>query len=77
MIDMNDDTREAVIGTALVFGFIIMIMVIAVIAGCLGGCYIIEAESTKREYIKRGYVEQWNPVHQRVEWIKIDDVGHE
>lgn len=76
MIDMDDDTREAVIGAALVFGFI-MIMVIAVVAGCLGGCYIIEAESTKRVYIKNGYVEQWNPVHQRVEWIKIDDVGHE
>lgn len=76
MIDMDDDTREAVIGTALVFGFI-MITIIVVIAGCLGGCYIIEAESTKREYIKRGYVEHWNPVRQRMEWIRSDDVGHE
>ena len=76
MIDMDDDTREAVIGTALVFGFI-MIMVIAVVAGCLGGCYIIEAESTKRVYIKNGYVDQWNPVRQRTEWIRSDDVGHE
>ena len=74
MIDMDDDTREAVIGTALVFGFI-MIMVIAVVAGCLGGCYI--TVSTKREYIKRGYVEQWNPMRQRMEWIRSDDVGHE
>lgn len=74
MIDMDDDARETVIGATLVVGFI-MIIVIAVVAGCLGGCYI--TESTKREYIKRGYVEQWNPMRQRTEWIRSDDVGHE
>lgn len=67
---MDKDEQDVVIGTVLVVGFI-MIMVIAVVAGCLGGCYI--TESTKREYIKRGYVEQWNPVRQRMEWIKSEE----
>ena len=67
---MDKDERDVVIGTVLIVGFI-MIMVIAVVAGCLGGCYI--TESTKREYIKRGYVEQWNPVRQRMEWIKSEE----
>lgn len=74
MNDIDDDVRETVAGATLVVGFI-MIIVIAIVAGCLGGCYI--TENTKREYIKRGYVEQWNPVRQRVEWSKSDGVGHE
>lgn len=73
MIDMDDDARETVIGATLVVGFI-MIIVIAVVTGCLGGCYI--TENTKREYIKRGYIEQWNPVRQRMEWIRSDVVSH-
>lgn len=76
MIDTDYETREEVIGVAIIFGFI-MLTIVVVIIGCLGGCYIIEAESTKRAYIKSGYVEQWNPVHQRVEWVKIDNVGHD
>ena len=67
MNDIDDDVRETVAGATLVVGFI-MIIVIAIVAGCLGGCYI--TENTKREYIKHGYVEQWNPVQHRTEWIK-------
>ena len=54
---MDKDERDVVIGTVLVVGFI-MIMVIAIVAGCIGGCHI--CESTKRKYIERGYVEQWS-----------------
>lgn len=73
MIDMDDDARETVIGATLVVGFI-MIIVIAVVTGCLG-CYYIK-ENTKCEYIKHGYVERWNPMLQRMEWIRSDVVSH-
>lgn len=71
---MDKEERDEAVGAVLVVGFI-TIIVVAIVAGCVGGCHI--CESTKREYIKRGYVEQWNPVRQRVGWVKIDDVGHE
>lgn len=71
---MDKNERDVVIGTVLIVGFI-MIMVVAIVAGCVGGCHI--CESTKRKYIERGYVEQWNPVRQKMEWVRSEDVGHE
>lgn len=70
---MDKDERDVVIGTVLVVGFI-MIMVIAIVAGCIGGCHI--CESTKRKYIERGYVEQWNPVRQRMEMMTDHAQGY-
>lgn len=67
---MTADERNELISTAVVIGFI-MITVVAVVAGCLGGCYIVE--NTKREYIKRGYVEQWDPLQRCTKWVKAEE----
>lgn len=32
----------------------------------LGGCYFNGLET--RDYMKRGYIERWNPTSQRLEW---------
>lgn len=71
---IDKDKQNEIIGGCIVTGFI-MITVIAIVAGCLGGCYI--CESTKRKYLAHGYVEQWNHVRQRTEWVKAEDAGHE
>lgn len=49
-----------------------MVMVIAIVTGSLGGCYI--CQTTKRYYIERGYVEQWNPAQNRTEWVRIENI---
>ena len=64
---MDKEEREEMYGVILILG-LIAVTVIAIVAGCLGGCYIVE--NTKRNYIERGYVEQWNPVWNRMEWVK-------
>lgn len=58
-------------GMVFVVGFI-MIMVIAIVTGSLGGCYI--CQTTKRYCVERGYVEQWNPAQNRTEWVRLENI---
>ena len=67
---IDKDERDVVIGTVLVVGFI-MIMVVAIVAGSVGGCHI--CESTKRKNNEHGYVEPCKPVRQRMEWIRSEE----
>ena len=43
---MDKDERDVVIGTVLIVGFI-MIMVVDIVAGFVGGCHIFESKKRK------------------------------